>query len=92
MNFTYLVESGKYTKDMLNEKQKAFIDGMETAIEDIDLYESNIFCDDEDPLYEQVMTSIKEETAKEIKACLESTKNTYIVTFADDNADREMYE
>ena len=31
MNFTYLVDTGKYTKDMLDPEQKRFIEGMENA-------------------------------------------------------------
>ena len=94
MNFTYLVESGKYTKDMLNEQQLAFIKGIETAIEEIELLTANKFCDDteEIQIYESVINSIKMEAAQEIIEWMESSKNTYIVTFADDNADREMYE
>ena len=95
MDFTYLVESGKYTKDMLNEQQLAFIKGIETAIEEIELWIANECCDEdteEIPIYESVMNSIKEEAARKIIEWVESSRNTYIVTFADDNADREMYE
>ena len=94
MDFTYLVESGKYTKEMLTEQQLAFIKGMETAIEEIELLTANKFCDDteEIQIYESVINSIKMEAAQEIIEWVESSKNTYIVTFADDNADREMNE
>lgn len=94
MTFTYLVESGKYTKDMLNEQQLAFIKGIETAIEEIELLTANKFCDDteEIQIYESVINSIKMEAAQEIIEWVKSSKNTYIVTFADDNADQEMYE
>lgn len=40
MNYTYLVESGKYKKEMLSQIQQAYVSGMENVLGTLDNFES----------------------------------------------------
>lgn len=86
MNFTYLVESGVYSKDKLTAEQKERIAGMEDALKEINLCIANEFENDEDtPLYEQALNSIRVEAAEECKEWISSLINESIVVMQDNN-------
>lgn len=87
MDFKYLVESGKYKKDDLTETQKEYIFGLEQAIEEVDCCVANVFdSDEDDPLYERALDSIRIEAAEEIKKWIQCRIYEEIVAFGDENA------
>lgn len=87
MDFTYLVESGTYKKSDLPEVSRAYIDGMEEALEVADDFLVQL-CDEYAESEEsETLTKIKSEMAHSIirsfKNWLVRDTNEHIVAFAE---------
>lgn len=91
MNFTHLVDTGKYTKDMLEPEQKRFIEGMEEAEELTDRFQDwmpEYFDLDEEVVLDKIRIDCMAETMEAFKMYLHSEKCEGIVAWADMNAAR----
>lgn len=61
MDYRYLIESGQYSRDDLNEAQNAYIDGEDAVIEELD----SVLAELEDGLSESTLDKIVYETCKD---------------------------
>lgn len=90
-NFTHLVDTGKYTKDMLEPEQRQFINGMEDAENLTDSFQQWMpeYLDlDEDCVLDKIRLDCMKETMELYKMYLHSKKCEGIVTWADMNIAR----
>ena len=84
MNFTYLVDSGKYTQEMLTADEKRYISGMEEAVTEIDTFlamESEEL--DADSVLDQIRLEIMQDTCMKLQAHLHSAICESIVVLVD---------
>jgi hypothetical protein len=89
MNFTYLVDTGKYTKDMLDPEQKRFIEGMENAeglIEGFLNWMPDYYDLDPDYVLDKIRLDCMNETMELFKMYLHGETCEGIVVWADQNA------
>lgn len=87
MDCKYLVDSGKYSRDDLNDSQNAFIDGLEQSIENSKELLGMIrddYCEDESMLTKIKMEEM-EEFVKEFEDYMDGVICNYIVVFSDHN-------
>lgn len=91
MDCKYLVDSGKYSRDDLNNSQNAFIDGLEQAIgnakELLGMIQDD-YCEDESILAKIKMEEM-EEFVKEFEDYMSGVICNYIVVFSDNNYAKE---
>lgn len=89
MNFTHLVESGKYSKEMLTLEQQKLVDGMETARDLIDQFKTwkvECFNLNEKIAIDKIRLDCMEETMSAFAEYLRRKICEGIVTWADMNA------
>ena len=89
MNYTYLVESGKYKKEMLSPIQQSYVSGMENVLETLDEFES-IAADqlelDEDRTLDRIFLEHWEDLRAIFERFMKSEICEAIVLMADLNA------
>ena len=86
--FTQLVDTGKYSKEMLSDDQRKRIEGMENVEELIDSFESffiEYFDLSEDVVLDKIRLDCLEETMEAFREYLHSNICERIVTLADQN-------
>ena len=88
MDFTALVESGKYKKSDLSVKSQSFISGMERALECSDEYLLNYcgFDEEESASLAKIKRELAESVMNGFMEYLHRDINAYIVGFADSEA------
>lgn len=88
MDFTRLVTNGDYSINDLPESRKAYIHGMDRAIEEVDYFFENAIEGDEMDMDSPTLDKIKKEITKSVlvdfKQWITSVRNELIVTFADE--------
>lgn len=87
MNAVYLVESGKYSRDGLNDMQKAYLRGIRDATEELECASDNLFDDALCDLgYEHFINEICVDAVRQCRDWLYSFECENIVSFEDENA------
>lgn len=90
-NFTHLVDTGKYNKEMLDPEQRRFVEGME-EVEDLTENFPEWMADyldlDEDVVLDKIRSDCAKETMELFRVYLHGEKCECIVTWADINVAR----
>ena len=71
--------------EKLTEKQKAFLDGMDAAIEDIDNYKFDFKDNNETSMIEKIQNEIAIEVLESFKERLLSWKDEWTISFIESN-------
>lgn len=89
MNFNYLIENGTYSRDMLTEEQRNFIQGMEYALEQVECCVSNYYEEyAKESILDKMKREIVEEALDEIKDYVKHSVSETIVVLADHNEEK----
>lgn len=91
MDYRYLVNSGKYNAEDLNERGKAFIDGFNEAIKEAKLWKETTIADLEidESIKGKLRAEFVSEVVDDLAMSLEGRACEFIVTFLDLSEEEE---